>query len=320
MYQNLIGDFMADLTSKFAKFFISEHTKFSDFENSLKESAVKNNWVEAVVLFRQGMKKLGENDLSGYEDIKKANESLKAVVSGGKEDITQKATQLTESISNFDTVKMDINEQVERLKYQLGSLYDVLKENGMPTMDDEDEFFDDDMDDEDDADEGTPVATATAVIDPAAVPVSEKPVPIVVEVTAVPMTQPNNTAVPPSSEPTPVPPSSSPAVMPDSPSAGAVSAPTDSKTQPAMPATEAAVRESAFEHGVLEARKRWKMGENAKNVARQIAEKELCEKSYSYVNRWMEGFNYGYGFEEQVKRDTDPTLFETEKSNADDKK
>jgi hypothetical protein len=298
---------MADLTKAFAQFFISEHATFSEFQKSLKESESKNAWVDAVVLFRSGMKKLSENDLTGYEDIKKANDSLRTVVLGSKEDVQQKAAQLTESITKFDNTK--IEEQIESLKYQLGSLYDVLKENGMPVMENEEEFFDDDIDDEDEEQ----VSTATAVVDPAAVPVSEKPVPIVVEVTAVPMTQPTN-PIPTSTEPTPVPPSSTPSVIPtEQPVAPTATKPTptavDSKSQPALPA-----KESAFEHGVSEARKRWKMGENAKNLARQIAEKELCEKSYSYVNRWMEGFNYGYSFEEQVKRDLEPNLFENEEN------
>ncbi len=260
---------MSDLTAKLKSFFHSEHNSFKSFEKSLNESVLQSEWIDAVTLFRAGMKKLKANDLTGMEDIKKANESLKVVVNGHKKDeVVKQAEQLNEAIQTVD--EKNLSGEVEVLSYELGTLYDKLKEAGMPAMLNEAEMCEG---------EGCVAEEVAECV----VPVTEEnpisPTPVVSN--PVPQVAPENST-----------PNSSPNALPT----------------PAAMTTEQKI--SAYEDGFNEARKRWKMGEMPKLMSKNIVEKELSERSYSYVNRWMEGFNSGFQFQEEVARDTDPKMFE----------
>lgn len=290
-----------DLTTKFADFFRSPHKTLKEYDQALNESALISTWSEAVTLWRAGIKKVKENDLSGLEDLKKANEALKTVVAKtSKEEIEKQAQQLNESVLTFDTKNLE--EEAAALEYQLGALYDKLKEAGMPEIEldaeeGDEEFADDELLGEKIPDADPVAALAEPVAEPAAQPVAPAPV---AAPTAVPATP-----APVAEVAAPVVPAATPATTAAPvPAAQPVAAPVvESKPKP----------KSGYEAGFNAGRARWNKGENAKSLARSIAEGELREESYAFVNRYMEGFAAGFAFEEEVKRDLDPALFEEEK-------
>lgn len=287
-----------DLTKKFADFFRSPHKTLQEYDKALNESALISTWSEAVTLWRAGLKKVKENDLSGLEDLKKANEALKTVVAKtSKEDIEKQAQQLNESVLTFDTKNLE--EEAAALEYQLGALYDKLKEAGMPEVEldaeeGDEEFADDELLGEKIPDADPVAALAEPVVAaPAATPAPVTPAPVAPAATPAPVAPVAEVAAPaaPAVAPTPV------------PAAQPVAAPVvESKPKP----------KSGYEAGFNAGRARWNKGENAKSLARSIAEGELREESYAFVNRYMEGFAAGFAFEEEVKRDLDPALFEEE--------
>jgi hypothetical protein len=72
----------------------------------------------------------------------------------------------------------------------------------------------------------------------------------------------------------------------------------------------ATVAESPYEAGFQHGRKLWEQGRNIKEVMKQLTEAELCEKPYKYVTRYQEGLQAGWAFEEEVRHDTEPNLFQ----------
>jgi hypothetical protein len=287
-----------DLTNKLKDFFNSDYQSFKEFEETkekvLKETTAREAWVEAVLQFRTGMAKLKDKDLSGLDDIKKANVSLKEVITNyDNKGIAKQVEQLKESI---EKVKVEtVNEDVELLGYQLGALYDKLKEAGMPAMLNEAEMYEAD---DADIEECTPT-----------VPVKEDVVLKVVKEDGGAIVDPaNSTPATPNAVATTPTPSSAAATTP-TPNMNGV-AKTDASIGSGDLTEE--VKVSAYEHGFNEARKRWKKDNNPKALAEEIAQKELSEKSYSYVNRWKEGFQTGHKFHEEYSKDVSPAMFEEE--------
>lgn len=276
---------MANLTNKLTQFFNSNHSQWNEF---LTETATQAAWIDALALFRTGMKKLKENDLSGMEDIKNANKNLEIVVNGHKNDkVLTQAQALNESITTFNKEKLE--EEVEAIGYQLTEVYKALKEAGMPAMLNEEEMYEE-MEDECVKEECIPVKEdALASVPPATV--SSTPAPAAQSGSALPAASTGTVGAAPVSAP--------------APTTGPI---TSTGSAPAVPVTE--VKVSAYEEGFNEARKRWNKGGAAKNMAKDIATKELSEKSYAHVNRWMEGFNAGFSYHEEVMKDTDPKMFE----------
>jgi len=235
----------------FSKFFKAPQAKYSDYQRVLVESSALETWETAVKLFRDGTSKLRSNDVSGYEDIKKANESLKQIATvHPKQPIEDGIAKLSESVVAYETEK-----KLEKITESINALALVLKEN--------------------------------AVI--AEIPKLEEEVP-----GQAPCEQTiDEEAIEDDVAPT------SGSTSCEAPVKGA-SAILDTPTPPAP--------SSSFEKGFSEARKRFKAGENPKNMARQMAESELSKESYSHVTRWMEGFNAGWAMEEEVQKDFAPIV------------
>jgi hypothetical protein len=276
-----------DLTHKLKDFFNSDCSSFKEFEQVLKEANTITDWANAVNMFRLGMKKLKDNDLTGLEEIKKSNEMIKAVVETRKKDeVVKEAQSLNEAIEKVDAKKA--GEAVEALGLHLSALYEALKVAGLPAMLNESEMYEDcpvcEEEVKDECVGSTPAAVVIAKEDaPMAAPTAQS-------------TQPP-TASTPGAAPT--------ATVTPTPS------PTPAGAAPVAPMPT--VKESAYEHGFNEARKRYIKGGNSKAMAKDIAEKELSEKPYSYVTRYMEGFASGHAFHEEVMRDTDGEVMEEAK-------
>jgi len=236
---------------EFSKFFKAPQAKYSDYQRVLIESSALETWETAVKLFRDGTSKLRSNDISGYEDIKKANESLKQIATvHPKQPIEEGIAKLSESVVSYETEK-----KLEKIVESVKAFALVLKEN--------------------------------AVI--AEVPKLEEEVPG----TAPCEQKIDEDAVDDDAAPTT---SGSTCEAPVKGASAIIDTPHPGQTGPT----------SSFEKGFAEARKRFKAGENPKNMARQMAESELSKESYSHVTRWMEGFNAGWQMEEEVQKDLNP--------------
>jgi len=242
---------MSDYTKKFADFFRSDYKTIKDFDNSLNESAVAAAWSEAVTLWRSGIKKMKENDLSGIEDIKKANEALKVVVGkSSSPDVQKQADQLNESVNTMGP-NSDVEEEIEMLEYQVGALYDKLETAGSTNLEDPelsntcDDLLEDDTEDESIID-----STVSNVVAP-------EEVQLPTEVTAP-------------------------------------------------------VKKSGYQEGFESGKNRFKKGENAKSMVREVVEGELREEAYSFVQRYQEGFTAGFQYAEELARDLTPEMFSEE--------
>jgi hypothetical protein len=287
-----------DLTTKFADFFRSEHKTLKDFDKSLNESASANAWIEAVTLWRTGIKKMKENDLTGLDDLKKANETLKTVVAKNpNEGLDKQFNQLNESVSVFNKTNME--EEIEMLEYQVGSLVDKLQENGVDIEDDgvdADDAFELNgcvMDDE------TPAKPALE--DPAK---SVAPFQEVAKVAPAPVAAPVVAPAPVAAmAPAPAPqvPAGTAAAVAIDPNLNATPAPVVEAVKP---------KKSGYAEGFTAGQTRYKKGEKFKDMVKKIVEGELYEQPYAFVQRYQEGFASGFAYAEQVDRDLSPQLYE----------
>jgi hypothetical protein len=273
---------MSDLTGKLGAFFQSPCKTFKEFEQTLiTESVTSKNtaeaWSNAVQSWRLGMKKLHSNDLTGVEDLKKANEALKAVVSGNKKE--EELKTLNESIESLKSDNLE--EELEALEHQVGSLYEKLKEDGFES----DEELELELGGEE-VEEEVPESDLLEVVDVKPEFKEEEPLEDV------------------------------PVIKKDEPVDADDLDPIDQLKEVTKDVPGPQKPKSGYEDGFLAGRKRWKKGENSKALVKTIAESELREETYSYVNRYMEGFAAGFAFEEQVKRDLEPELFAEEEKSA----
>lgn len=281
---------MANIKELLAGFFRSEHKSIKDYEQFLTESKVQEDWDSAVALYREGIKKMQNNNLEGLDCIRKASVCLKSVVKSCKEPkvVEEKIEKLNESVSSVDVA--NLMDEAELLEYQFHSLVDSLKEEELDFISEED----------------------LDVTDPAV----EDPTTVEPEVASTPTTE----VAPGVIEPEVVEPSEPSAPVEPTPTA---TGPVDSGAElanfvkedeepviddtpiEAVPSELSSVPTgtSAYNEGFEAGRKSWKAGSKPKEVMRKIVEDSMGEKAYSYVERWQEGFNAGYAHEEQVKTD-----------------
>jgi hypothetical protein len=265
-----------DLTSKFADFFRSPHKTLKEFNEALNESASANAWSEAVTLWRTGIKKMKENDLTGIDDIKKANETLKTVVTKKPvEGVDKQLNQLNESVNSFNNENME--EEIEMLEYQVGSLVDSLHANGVELAENDDEFELDGCVDPTPT-PNTPAVAPAASTEPAKAPEAAKP-------EAAPVAAP--VATEPKKEPE--------------------AAPVVETIQP---------KKSGYAEGFAAGQLRYKKGEKLKEMVKKIVEGELFEQPYAFVQRYQEGFAAGFAYQEEVQRDMTPHLYEDSDSSG----
>lgn len=128
-----------DLTSKFQQFFQSTCEKFSDFEALLTETAAQDAWMKAVELYRKGTDKLRNKDVTGSEEIAKANELLKSVIKAYNKDGTRvKLEQLAENAKNIKEETIEgFNKLVTETQAELekAGMKVLLKEEAEPPVD-----------------------------------------------------------------------------------------------------------------------------------------------------------------------------------------
>lgn len=304
------------------KFLRSDKKTLGEFEKFLTESTIKTEWETAVSLYRQGVQKLRKNDVDGMEDIKNANVCLRKIVdSNGKEscEVAKKTDQLNESYTNIDS--QNLMDEAEILEYQLHSLYDSMKEAGIPVHMPEEEVpvVADDKAGMN-ADVGMsggsrPAVAAEPVKTDTPVAADVKPMdnkvvePKAVEPVVVPAANVDNAgeklaAFVKENPTTPV-----VDVKPETNMAtGSSVGPTVSQTAdkapeaaPVMGINPSGV--SAYEEGHNAGRKAWKMGTKSKELLNHFLENDMRDHAYSYVQRWQEGFHNGYAMEEEIRRD-----------------
>jgi hypothetical protein len=147
---------------KFANYFRSNATTYSEYVKKLNESTAMAAWEDAVALFRNGIKKIKSNDVEGWVDLHKANEALKIVVGTHEsEPIQQSYAKLSESIVKYSVEKKSVAEILTE-GIAFGK---VLKENEViatePVLEEviENEALDDDAITEE------PVKGAAAIMD-----------------------------------------------------------------------------------------------------------------------------------------------------------
>lgn len=101
-----------DLTQILPGFFQSGINSITEYKKLLKETAAQEAWVSAVKLYRAGMSKIQNKDLTGMEEIRKANEALKIIVKDydNNGNLKTPMEQLAESIEKFDDTKVIIME------------------------------------------------------------------------------------------------------------------------------------------------------------------------------------------------------------------
>lgn len=132
---------MTDLSKKLSLFFEAECSTLSELDTLLQESALQQEWLDAVALYRKGTILLQKNDLGGLDVMRAANEALKKVVDAGKkEKIENTFKALSEAIAK--TTKETIVESVANIKLAFTPFYVAMKENKYKELLNENNFYD----------------------------------------------------------------------------------------------------------------------------------------------------------------------------------
>lgn len=162
------------LSNKLKLFFVSECKSIKEVDVLVEETSLQQEWIDAVMSYRNGMLLLQKNDLSGLEYIKTANNVLKQVVAKSKKpNIENVSSSLSESIEKFN--KDTIDSSVQLIKEEFSDVYVKMKENGFKPYENESNFYKEDseiikenddteMSETDDADLDDLVADDTDVI------------------------------------------------------------------------------------------------------------------------------------------------------------
>lgn len=165
---------MTDFSKTIATFFRSDCAKYSEFKESLKESAIQEDWLSAVELYRKGILALQKNDVNALEIIKQANDSLKLIVSKKSEKTQLNLQNLSESILGL--TETNILESLALIKFNFGMLYESCKEDGFSQLLNEDTFYNEEEGDgssaEDEMCEDEASATEEPTTDESAEPVT----------------------------------------------------------------------------------------------------------------------------------------------------
>lgn len=267
---------MTEFSKTINSFFRSNAKSFSEYKELLTENQLQADWLNAVALYRKGVLALQKNDLSGIEEIKKANTELKKIVSiknGEKAEIALNA--LTESINT------DIN--LDLIKYNFGQLYSICKQSGLKQVINENSFYEEDGDGDSGETSGNSGETSGDNV------TQNTESPIVTEETPVDNTMDQSAPI----EPEPV------------SNTETTSTPVTNTTDPSMPSQmeEKCGFEEGFEEG-----KKWVMARESKfgcmtemkNALQEKISSNLHQKPYSFVEQYKEGFKEGCMYQEKV--------------------
>ena len=133
---------MPNFSKTIGTFFRSNADKYTDFVTLLKESDFNQEWLEAVTLYRKGVLALQKNESAGVDIIKKANDTLKRIISSKNNDtIKLNLHAFNESIETFEKSK-----DLDFIKFNFGILYESCKTAGYKSLLNESAFYEDEGD------------------------------------------------------------------------------------------------------------------------------------------------------------------------------
>lgn len=278
---------MSEFSNNIAQFFRSEAPTLDEYKKLIKESAVQEEWLNAVALYRKGIFALQKNDFNGLEIIRQANESLKKVLDTSKETVKINMKALNESIETF---KKDSAEDLQLLKFNFGMLYEDCKKEGMKAILNEETFYEEEEieNEDDDKKEAAKDCTLTEEIPSDASIATEAEA----NVTPVLPTEPNAATTPP------------PATTPE---------PTATSS-----ATAIAERKSGYQEGVNagkafaegmcknESPKKFGLKAQIKQAVQDHIKQNLYDQPYNFVVSFEEGFAAGVQLQERINQDMYP--------------